>query len=299
MAMQYRPSDPQIYNRIRGFAAASMPQPAAPAMRSGPSNVMPFGGPRLPEVNQGAPMQGNPMLGSFPVEPSRYGNSMGQGVMRGEPMPGSPVPPPAPQGPRMPGTPRPTHPPQSKYAPTGPQRSGPEMRAPQPFQQPPPAAEHSQRFMQMLQNTARMNDVERANYINSQRDALMERLARYDFAKTRGLQLDESAQADYDNIAKMIQEINRYNKKIADMQRAIDTGKWRQRPPWSGTIRGLPIMQDGSYMPNDQDWLQEAIEALDKWNSPREVEKRLRLQQEELQRMLDELAQYRTGGYGL
>jgi hypothetical protein len=105
--------------------------------------------------------------------------------------------------------------------------------------------------MQMLENTARMNDVERANYINSQRDALMERLARYDFAKNRGLQLDESAQADYDNIAAMMQEINRYNEKIAKTQELIDASTTR--------YGGDPLRTQ--YM--------------------------------------DELARYRTGGYGI
>jgi hypothetical protein len=246
MALMYNPRAPEMYNQVRGMPMAGgrpngygAPRRAIP----GPTNVMPMGGPRMPEVNAGAPMQGNPLMGQFPSMPSRYGNSMGQTVAREQPPPTQP-------GPGMPVPPRPAPPP-SKYPPTGPQRSGTEMRAPQPYQQPAPAAEHSPRFMQMLENTARMNDVERANYINSQRDALMERLARYDFAKNRGLQLDESAQADYDNIAAMMQEINRYNEKIAKTQELIDASTTR--------YGGDPLRTQ--YM--------------------------------------DELARYRTGGYGI
>jgi hypothetical protein len=110
MALMYNPRAPEMYNQVRGMPMAGgrpngygAPRRAIP----GPTNVMPMGGPRMPEVNAGAPMQGNPLMGQFPSMPSRYGNSMGQTVAREQPPPTQP-------GPGMPVPPRPAPPP-SKY----------------------------------------------------------------------------------------------------------------------------------------------------------------------------------------
>lgn len=280
MAMSYNPRAPELYNQVRGMPQAGGRPNAYGAPRRaipGPTSVMPLGGPRMGEVNAGAPGQGNPLMGNFPVEPSRYGNSMGQPVMgMGPQVPNR-------SDPRMPSpVPRPTPPPARPPVGTG--------AAPVPQGPPPTPAEHSPRFMQMLQNTAKMNDTERATYINSQRDALMERLSRYDFAKNRGLQLDESAQADYDNIAKMMQEINRYNQKLGEMQQGIENREWEQRQPFGPMISGMPVA--ARYDPNvAHDW--------EIWNMNRPRDARQELEQSEQQRMMDELARYRTGGYGL